>query len=652
MNKKCLYWFIIIGLYFVGTIEAKVVSLLKFDTKEKQKIFNGINGRPSELIGAGLEIVKGKFGNAISFGDLHGYVEIDSFGLLPEWSIAFWVKSENNIYHGLSVWEGQAIYSTRMSDPDLFQGCHINIEKGVPNVLVVAISNQKYKEDEFYYDEINLDEWTHFVVTYNCFVNESKLYINGKMVRIKKETLGPIYFDVATLGSLNGNQRYFNGMLDEFVFYDHVLSAKEVNSLFRHSEIEYINPKVFYGNSSDILEMSMSKELKEVFYIIKSSEELIIQGKGNEAANLIIDYLDRNNGPSKCIPPKKYISDATFQLLKAEILMGKYPHKEIINLHQKYLLASDSALWTKAEALSNIYSVADDNDYLEIIIKYYSQDYKQCLDVINEVVSNMIQRKNYAEALSFLDKNMLALSSHSKDNMPLYNKIIESFEKSTIRRIFKSMFEQNNDCGNVKLVIKYLEELDKANLKVVIEELIKYYAKNDCFLSYVKKDIVGHSLLLEIFCQLISNKNYSDAKDLLESIGDDRNFYDKLIYKPEYVEYLFDQGEYDKVNIVVNRNIVLNNNVSRTQMSSMLKMHADSFLQNQNADYALKVYSKLLMEYPELSNTNETKYMLGYCYMLQGNIERAMDLFKLLINEDLEDAYSKKAKMYISQFGG
>ena len=94
--------------------------------------------------------------------------------------------------------------------------------------------------------------WNHIIATYNEFTQESKLYINGNLVKtVSSVILGngtyPIY-----IGSYAAGSYWLQGRANDIRLYSHDLSQKEVNDLYKTKVLHYSFNKdesLFYDGS-------------------------------------------------------------------------------------------------------------------------------------------------------------------------------------------------------------------------------------------------------------------------------------------------------------------------------------------------------------------------------------------------------------------
>lgn len=185
----------------------------------------------------------GKYGSSLSFNGVDNYVEIpDSPSLhLPEGlTVAAWMNVKVGVDHGAVCWKGEKIgwgpnFSWRVattSDTDMTWGrCPAGIEGWFATNGVTPATNQ----------------WVHVALTSNapgaatpmrCYVNgEDKTGVSGQTGMNEKPPYlvfegVPVEIGVGRgHGGTVGNDKFFNGLIDEVVIYDRGLTQNEIKEL-------------------------------------------------------------------------------------------------------------------------------------------------------------------------------------------------------------------------------------------------------------------------------------------------------------------------------------------------------------------------------------------------------------------------------------
>jgi hypothetical protein len=189
----------------------------------------------------GATLTTDRFGNANSayyFDGITNYISLGSSSIVKQstGTISVWVNIDaisntgtgyaynpiivcKNDQFGGSYFEGYAMY-VAMNDNKI---AVINTES--------QTSNEKYM---FSNSAFSNDSWHHIVMAYD---NDSLWFysngqLEGKILKSFSSTFSAS--EIVSLGTSNslGNNRFFNGGIDDVRFYNRVLSSSEVNELF------------------------------------------------------------------------------------------------------------------------------------------------------------------------------------------------------------------------------------------------------------------------------------------------------------------------------------------------------------------------------------------------------------------------------------
>ena len=86
----------------------------------------------------------------------------------------------------------------------------------------------------------------HVVMTYDTTTTQSTIYLNGTLdILGAKADDSPVGTQTLTIGTRTGSSGYFNGILDEMMFFDRVLNMDEINELYQSG-----NTQLKYGNTT------------------------------------------------------------------------------------------------------------------------------------------------------------------------------------------------------------------------------------------------------------------------------------------------------------------------------------------------------------------------------------------------------------------
>ena len=359
-------------VYDMTSLRQGLVEYWKFDSGDKghvisSSVANGTvgttwfgNGRQGKL--GPPQKVDGKFGKAIKLKsenkiEFRDYRDaINAKGEIEQMSIAFWARTTGgeNIYrigkgtgqnmpsaqHSINQW-----YWSQQANKEGWDLCGFDCGNTsfTGNTLVngKAETYAAWARGGFCGDGT---EWRHQVVVYDGLKKELRLYSNGKLSRIMRDTVvvppkkpkknapplplsvyaGPLVSSEAplTLGGLDFTSDLAFQIYDELAIWSRPLSEEEVKKLYNNgygSEIYYTNPMV-------------AKSLTELRKIIKESPDAEVRydavraaaTKGEAATPLLISALrDKSSGvrygAAQSLGEQGDISlDLAFGLLKNE----------------------------------------------------------------------------------------------------------------------------------------------------------------------------------------------------------------------------------------------------------------------------------------------------------------------------------------------
>ncbi len=159
--------------------------------------------------------VTGKIGNAKSFNGVSDYVMVDSTPLrTAQLSVETWFKTTSN--------SSMDLYNYYMSSYLSMISGKLNFVYGTQQYMWIPVSVVSIAT----YNDGN---WHHAVGTYDG--SNLKLYVDGALIATTPSTAAINYLGTGGLaigrnGQYSGS--YFNGILDEFKFYDRALTVQEV----------------------------------------------------------------------------------------------------------------------------------------------------------------------------------------------------------------------------------------------------------------------------------------------------------------------------------------------------------------------------------------------------------------------------------------
>ncbi|RKU30430.1 hypothetical protein C6497_04395 [Candidatus Poribacteria bacterium] len=195
-----------------------VVAGWLFDGDAKDVSGNGFDG---ELKGG--KFVEGKIGKAIELNGSSEWVVINKrMGSFEEMTLAHWVKCtgrENDwrTFFNNAGWKGG----------DIHYQLHPN------NKVEFSINGNPGGNDTFADFAVvggELNKWIHIATAYSATEKKIRFYINGELNAERDWGGNPGVLDPGKIGSWDG-QRHWQGMFDEFIVFNTVLSEDDVKAL-------------------------------------------------------------------------------------------------------------------------------------------------------------------------------------------------------------------------------------------------------------------------------------------------------------------------------------------------------------------------------------------------------------------------------------
>ncbi|MFP6857333.1 MAG: LamG-like jellyroll fold domain-containing protein, partial [Roseibacillus sp.] len=163
-------------------------------------------------------------GTAFHFDGASGRIDIPALGVYPTSSIEVWINIE-----GLAGGCCTSIYST---DTWASGNLHLNLKGG--GDVEHAVNGGGPNNNNTAAGLIQNGTWYHMVVTYDTTLGgETKFYIDGALVATgAHSTANAMNLIAGEIGAWAGS-RFYSGRMDEFAFYDHILTSEQVH---RHYE--------------------------------------------------------------------------------------------------------------------------------------------------------------------------------------------------------------------------------------------------------------------------------------------------------------------------------------------------------------------------------------------------------------------------------
>lgn len=228
-----------LSLFFFGSILmlSKSQPLINFSFDNKATKDNVSNLEPKLV---NVSFTEDRFGNTDHalhlFGNANSYVNLGTSHLLKpkSGSISIWVKIENALWYGTGYNTNPILLTKRSTGDDFFEAYAIYYMFETKKVS--ALCTKDSTNQVFFYSKQNfeLQTWQHLVFAYDK--DTAYFYINGQLEN-KFKTGFEIEFleeDSVLVGvtANEKNNRFFSGAIDDIQFFNKVLHASEVLTLY------------------------------------------------------------------------------------------------------------------------------------------------------------------------------------------------------------------------------------------------------------------------------------------------------------------------------------------------------------------------------------------------------------------------------------
>ncbi len=198
--------------------EDSIVAAWLFDGDAKDMSVNGFDGEPQ-----GGKYVEGQIGQAIELNGTNEWVNIPKrLGSFEEITFVHWVKctgrdSEWRTFYNVAGWKGGDIHYQLHTD----------------NRVEFSINGNPGGNDQFATFKVTggeLNKWIHIATAYSAIEKKIRFYINGELNAESDWGGNPGVLDPGKIGAWD-NQRYWQGLFDEFIIFNTVLSEDDINSV-------------------------------------------------------------------------------------------------------------------------------------------------------------------------------------------------------------------------------------------------------------------------------------------------------------------------------------------------------------------------------------------------------------------------------------
>ncbi len=189
-----------------------------------------------------------------------------------DFTIAFWLKTDMNAGGTANFWDGPGLVCGEVNgvtnDYGITYGTgQVNYGTGSPDVTISS-------------SNLSDDQWHFVTATRNMSTGEIKLYVDGELVSSDTGSTNSLNAETTLRIGKSRYNAYFDGLMDDFRFYDRVLYDSEIGLLF--------NEPSSNATREITLDSDSSIDFGQVYYDSDSSVNVVLTNTGN----VIVDVSD------------------------------------------------------------------------------------------------------------------------------------------------------------------------------------------------------------------------------------------------------------------------------------------------------------------------------------------------------------------------
>lgn len=198
--------------------EETIVAAWLFDGDAKDISANGFDGEAQ-----GGKYVEGKIGQAIELNGTNEWVNVPKrLGSFEEITFAHWVKCtgrENGwrVFFNVNGWKAGDIHYQLHPNNKVEFSIHSN-----PG------GNDSFADYAIVGNELN--KWVHITTAYSAIEEKIRFYVDGELDAERDWGGNPGVLDPGRIGDWGGS-RQWQGMIDEFLIFNTVLSEGDIKSV-------------------------------------------------------------------------------------------------------------------------------------------------------------------------------------------------------------------------------------------------------------------------------------------------------------------------------------------------------------------------------------------------------------------------------------
>lgn len=557
---------------------------------------------------------------------------------------------------------------------------------------------------------IQTNMWYHVACIYDYEKKVRTIYVDGE--RVAQDTdVSPLNGQMGDLmlGTIRMNNNlteYFNGILDDVRIYDRILTKEEIQNIASSAaDSQY---QGMFDTIKEAKKLIKEQKSKQAVSLLQKEISKYAQFKqknpdknmsGYDLLVCKLHYLhgqaSEASGGKKNVIAEDYKKAINVDIISDENIQGtsllwlfqnaKTDYDNVINSlldrnsnYLKEVIAKSESLISDRQAKAAI-------DYLEGNIASYTQWQKEHsfdeVDAENILPKVYFQLAKAKEAAKYPIKDIAGAFSSTflpSDYSYLQERtdaliwLLENNRTDELTQVVKSFTQEQNIKDIVSEAYKHFEsEKDVKGFQDLLDALFTTAGNPADWATFVESCITDKTsrwakvyysslegkprLQLGVDCkqaeQLVSDEKYKEAADLYEDIltrcGPDD---DKGELEFSLIKCLFDGG-FDNEAIAKIEDFTSGSyrGTHRNRVKEATLIMGRALIQTEEIDKAVDVYSSIMVEDPDTKDLPEITFYIGYCYMLQGKLEKAKEAFEIVIKSYPDSTYANQAKLSLAR---
>ncbi len=438
---------------------------------------------------------------------------------------------------------------------------------------------------------VNDGKWHHIAGVYQG--TDAALYVDGVLDNssTRARPMSGNTYDVCIGANQQRSGRVWHGSIDDVIVFDHALNAAEIRLLYTSSGALFLAESVGRLRRADAeIEQALKQQKPE------AAIELI-RRKIAECRQVVEEDPDCPETYYRLVTGRLYFHLATG------------------------LEASGAASDAVAEAyrLSAVTSMESEYSVSALLWLYKHRSVQDYADAAAAATSNSIDSGAYLHKVA---KEFESNGSWSAFKLFLDATLPQIDDATAWARAITKGLEQNGVWANS--FRRYC--LTKTQLAPYIMQEYERMAE-DC----LKRD--------EFF------KAAEAYREIIALCPPER----RMAYEFKLGKCMFQGGDYAGAILSLDEFIEDYKTIDRKTVLEAIILKGRAYLQSNDTERASEVFLGLTVNYPEATNVPEAIFFIGYCNILQGNLEAAKEAFEILKKDYPDSVFSSKANLFHSR---